>query len=210
LVNNAGRLTEATDHVTDVMYTIQRRVAYGIQLMQASTHMPNHTDAGIIMTSRIIIAAALFLATNAALAQAPVVGKTETSDQRALLKSPVAPLADNKKLVFDFWREVLEAHHMELAEKYLAEDYIQHNPMVASGRKGFVDFFSKLPVRDIKPTISDPIVSIVAERDMVVLSFVQVNDDPHDKTKKYTTTWFDMFRIENGKIAEHWDCATRS
>ena len=27
--------------------------------------------------------------------------------------------------------------------------------------------------------------------------------------KKYTTTWFDMFRIENGKIAEHWDPAVR-
>jgi len=162
------------------------------------------------MTLRIISAAALFLVANVALAQAPVVGKTDAGEQRALLKSPIAQLANNKKLVFDFWREVLEAHHMDVAEKYLAEGYIQHNPMVASGRKGFVDFFSKLPVRDIKPAISDPVVSIVAERDLVVLSFVQVNDDPHDKTKKYTTTWFDMFRIENGKIAEHWDCATRS
>ena len=30
-----------------------------------------------------------------------------------------------------------------------------------------------------------------------------------DSTKKYTTTWFDMFRIENGKIAEHWDTAEK-
>lgn len=27
--------------------------------------------------------------------------------------------------------------------------------------------------------------------------------------KKYTTTWFDMFRIEEGKIAEHWDSALK-
>jgi predicted SnoaL-like aldol condensation-catalyzing enzyme len=30
-----------------------------------------------------------------------------------------------------------------------------------------------------------------------------------NKGQKYTSTWFDMFRIENGKIAEHWDPATK-
>jgi len=33
--------------------------------------------------------------------------------------------------------------------------------------------------------------------------------DPKGPAKKYTTTWFDMFRIENGKIAEHWDPALK-
>jgi predicted SnoaL-like aldol condensation-catalyzing enzyme len=33
--------------------------------------------------------------------------------------------------------------------------------------------------------------------------------DAKDPAKKSTTTWFDMFRIENGKIAEHWDCAPK-
>ena len=27
--------------------------------------------------------------------------------------------------------------------------------------------------------------------------------------KKYTSTWFDMLRVENGKVAEHWDPATK-
>ena len=34
-------------------------------------------------------------------------------------------------------------------------------------------------------------------------------ESPKDATKKYTTTWFDMFRIEGGRIAEHWDAAPR-
>ncbi len=44
---------------------------------------------------------------------------------------------------------------------------------------------------------------------MVVLSFVREGPDPKDPTKKYTTTWFDMFRLEGGKIAEHWDGAQK-
>ena len=52
-------------------------------------------------------------------------------------------------------------------------------------------------------------VAIVAEGDLVVLSFAREGVDPKDATKKYSTTWFDMFRIENGKIAEHWDPAQK-
>lgn len=54
-----------------------------------------------------------------------------------------------------------------------------------------------------------PLVSIVAERDTVVLGFVREYADPKDISRKYTTTWFDMFRIENGKIVEHWDSALK-
>jgi len=39
--------------------------------------------------------------------------------------------------------------------------------------------------------------------------FVRELPDPKDASKKYTTTGFDMFRIEDGKIAEHWDAAPK-
>jgi predicted SnoaL-like aldol condensation-catalyzing enzyme len=42
-----------------------------------------------------------------------------------------------------------------------------------------------------------------------ILTFVHEAADPKDPTNKYTTSWFDMFRIEGGKIAEHWDPATK-
>ena len=51
--------------------------------------------------------------------------------------------------------------------------------------------------------------AIVAEGDRVILSFVREAPDPKDPSVKYTTTWFDMFRIVNGKIVEHWDSATK-
>ncbi len=134
----------------------------------------------------------------------------ENSNHEQLLASPDARLAANKRLVYDFWREVFEGGHMEFASKYMTDSYIQHNPDVPTGRAAFVDFFSKVSKpKAIEPKIKAPLVAIVAEGDLVVLSFVRNEVDPKDATKKYTTTWFDMFRIEGGKLAEHWDAASR-
>ncbi len=131
-------------------------------------------------------------------------------DHAQLLASTDARLAANKRLAYDFWREVLEAGHLELADKYLAETYIQHNPSVPTGRAGFVKFFSQFAKpKPIDAHVKAPLVGIVAEGDLVVLSFVDERPDPKDPAKTYTTTAFDMFRIEGGKIAEHWDAESK-
>ena len=159
------------------------------------------------MRFRTLLFLLTFSSTYSAFAQVPV---TPAPDHAALLASSNPKLAENKRLVYDFWREVFEAGHMELAEKYMAESYIQHNPNVPTGRAAFVEFFSKVKKpRAIESKVAAPLISITAEGDIVILSFVRENTDPGDPTKKYTTTWFDMFRIENGKIAEHWDPAVR-
>lgn len=147
------------------------------------------------------------LATNPSCAQVAVQAST---DQEKLLASADPRLAANKRFVYDFWREVFEGGHMELAEKYMADSYIQHNPTVPTGRAAFIEFFSKFTKpQAIEAKIKAPVISIVAEDDYVVLSFVREVAEPADAAKKYTTTWFDMFRIENGKIAEHWDSAQK-
>jgi predicted SnoaL-like aldol condensation-catalyzing enzyme len=131
-------------------------------------------------------------------------------EHEQMLSSKDATLARNKRLVYDFWREVLEAGHLDLAEKYLSERYVQHNPMVPTGRKGFVEFFAKLrqPI-PIEPRIKAPIVAIVAEGDLVVFSFVRELPEPGNPSRKYTSTSFDLFRIESNRIAEHWDSALK-
>ena len=127
-----------------------------------------------------------------------------------MLASADPKLAANKRLVYDFWREVFEAAHMDLAEKYMAETYIQHNPNVPTGRAAFIEFFSRIrKPKPIEPRVAAPLVSITAEGNLVVLAFARENPDPKDAAKKYTTTWFDMFRIEDGKVAEHWDPAQK-
>jgi len=155
----------------------------------------------------LFAALTIVLAAGSAAAQVPVIANP---DQAAMLASADARLAANKRLVYDFWREVFEGGHMELADKYMAESYIQHNPMVPTGRAAFVEAFGKrVKPAPIDARVKAPLVAIVAEGDLVVLSFARELDDPKDAGKKYSSTWFEMFRIENGRIAEHWDPALK-
>jgi len=159
---------------------------------------------------KIATVIAAVLCSLAALSVSAQVAVVAAPDQARMLASPDPRLAANKRFVYDFWREVFEGGHMELAEKYVAESYIQHNPNVPTGRAAFVEFFSKFrKPAPIELQIKAPVVAIVAEGDYVVLSFARENADPKDPARKYSTTWFDMFRLESGKIAEHWDPAQK-
>ncbi|HEY6454321.1 MAG TPA: nuclear transport factor 2 family protein [Steroidobacteraceae bacterium] len=131
---------------------------------------------------------------------------TAAPNQAALLKAQDAKLAANKKLVFDMWRAIIQGAHTELAPKYFTKDYIQHNPNVATGRDAMVQYMkSTRPVRPIDPTITFPVIAIMAEGDKVLVATVTYSPDPSNPGTKYAGTHFDLFRIENGKIAEHWD-----
>ena len=159
-----------------------------------------------LLVALVLTVATLVMPAPAA-AQLPV---TAGADQARMVADPDPVLAANKRLVYDFWREVFEAHHMDVADRYLAESYIQHNPNVPTGRAAFVAFFSKSAPTPIESRIKAPLVAIVADGDLVVLSFVRTAPDPKDPATRYTTTWFDMFRIEDGRIVEHWDPAQKS
>lgn len=159
--------------------------------------------------NRLLSLAGLLCALAApAFVQAQIVVQANPNHEQ-LLASPDARLAANKRLVYDFWREVVEAGHMELADKYMEESYIQHSPNVPTSRAAFVRLFSKFQPKPIEPLVKAPLVSIVADGDFVVLSFVRDGSASRDVSKHYTTTWFDMFRVEDGKIAEHWDAALK-
>ena len=139
-------------------------------------------------------------------AQAPVTGAT---DPESLFTSSDPKLNANKQVVLHIMRDLLEANHWELADKYLTPEYIQHNPNVASGRDGVVKYFTATR----KPTpipekMKTKIVAVIAEGDLVIVATPREYPNPRDATKKYSTTWFDMWRIKDGKADEHWDGAT--
>ncbi|MFC3595398.1 nuclear transport factor 2 family protein [Novosphingobium piscinae] len=141
-----------------------------------------------------------------ALAQDAVLPAT---DKEALFTSPDPKLHRNKQAALHIVRDLLEAGHWELAETYLTERYIQHNPLVASGRARLLEAVKQwgLPIKPIPARMTSPVVAVVAEGDFVVVSFVRDMKDPRDPSRSYTTTWFDMWRFVDGRADEHWDGA---
>ena len=126
-----------------------------------------------------------------------------------------APMSAQEKknldLVLNWWREVLEGGHLDLAPKYQAEDYIQHNPNANTGRAGFIEFFSKFskPKNPIPATLTNPPVVKGAKGDYVWLIFESEQKDPRDASKTYHSNSFDVLRMQNGKVQEHWDSAQK-
>jgi predicted SnoaL-like aldol condensation-catalyzing enzyme len=156
---------------------------------------------------RIALFLAALTATAFTYAAEPVVAISPEA-QKQLLDSSDPVLAANKKLVWDMWRNFLQANNINAADTYLAPEYHQHNPNAETGLAGVKAYFSaqNRPAQPPKDSI-DRLVSIVAERDLVVLALVREGKDKDGAA--YTTTWFDMFRVANGKIVEHWDTATK-
>jgi predicted SnoaL-like aldol condensation-catalyzing enzyme len=159
---------------------------------------------------RLIMLAAIVatVAAGQVFAQEPVTG---AADADALFTSPDPKLHRNKQAAYHIQKDLLEAGHWEMAEKWLTERYIQHNPNAASGRAGVVDFFTKVlkvQARPIPEKLTQKVVAVVAEGDYVVVITPRVVKDPNDPAKTYTTSWFDMWRFVDGKADEHWDGAT--
>ena len=156
-----------------------------------------------------LIALGLLLASPLVFSQEPV---TAAADVDALFHSPDPKLNANKQAAYGIVKVLLEAGHWEMADKYLTERYIQHNPLAASGRVGVVKFFTevlKVQPKPIPEKMATKVVSVVAEGDLVTVAFVRELKDPKDPSKTYTTTWFDMWRFVDGKADEHWDGATK-
>jgi len=142
-------------------------------------------------------------------AQEPVTG---APDPDALFTSSDPRLNANKQVAYHIIKELIEAGHWERADRYLTERYVQHNPLAASGRAGVVKFFTevvKAKPSPIPEKMKSKIVAVLAQGDLVVVSYVRERDDPKNPGEKYTTTWFDMWRFKDGKADEHWDPATK-
>ena len=157
-----------------------------------------------------IVAGAIALApVGLAHAQAPVTG---AADAEALFTSPDPKLHRNKQAAYHIEKDLLDAGHWELADRWLTERYIQHNPNAASGRAGVVAYFTqvlKVKPKPIPEKLTRPVVAVVAEGNYVVVITPRVLKDPKDPTKTYTTSWFDMWRFVDGKADEHWDGAVK-
>ncbi len=104
----------------------------------------------------------------------------------------------NKANAIAFYKMAYEGNPREAVEKYVGAEYIQHNPLVANGPEGFIEYFERM--QNEYPEKSIEFVRAVAEGNLVALHTHQIwpgNDE-------YVT--MDFFRFdEQGKIVEHWD-----
>ena len=131
------------------------------------------------------------------------------SDHAALLASPDPRLAANKRLVYDMYRIVLQAGLADRAGEFISDGYVQHNPNAGQGLEGVQDYIrATRPERPISDKLDLPLIQLIAEGDYVMTSFVRPEKDANGET--YYSTWFDLYRIADGKIAEHWDPMLKS
>jgi predicted SnoaL-like aldol condensation-catalyzing enzyme len=104
----------------------------------------------------------------------------------------------NKKVVIDFYEKGLNQKDYEAAAKYFGPRYIQHNPTAPDGPEGFRRLVTLL--KEKFPNSHSEIKRVIAEGDYVVLHVHSVRE-PGQRGRAIV----DIFRLENGKIVEHWD-----
>ncbi|RNC92425.1 MAG: hypothetical protein ED555_04875 [Allomuricauda sp.] len=107
-------------------------------------------------------------------------------------------LERNKENAIAFYKMAYLGNPKAAVDRYIGDDYIQHNPDVADGTQGFIAYFERM--QEEYPEKSIEFVRCIAEGDLVALHTHQIwpgND-------QYVT--MDFFRFnDQGKICEHWD-----
>jgi predicted SnoaL-like aldol condensation-catalyzing enzyme len=124
----------------------------------------------------------------------------------------VNDVSTNKDVVSRFYDEVFIRHDMSRIDDYMRDDYIQHNGDCPQGKAGFLDFFATIFAA--VPDFSYTLKKIVADDDIVVTYSSTTGTHTGGEWLGQTATGaklnfdvVDIFRMEDGKIAEHWDVA---
>ncbi|MGM7683768.1 nuclear transport factor 2 family protein [Cytobacillus sp. Hm23] len=106
--------------------------------------------------------------------------------------------AENKELVKSFVSDILMGNNLEKLTSYFEGDhYIQHNPAIADGLSGLAIALEDMAKQGIE-MIYDKIHMVIGQGNFVLTVSEGTFAGAH-------TSFYDLFRVENGKVAEHWD-----
>jgi len=144
------------------------------------------------MKTILITAALLCLAVSATLAQ-----ERKTNNSSTNKVNPMTQEEKNKQIVSIAYQRIFGELDTTAVDDYMSKDFIQHNPTIADGPEG-VKALVKMLISQGIPKQKIEFKHIVAESDIVVL---------HSRYEMAGKEWrfIDIYRVENGKIAEHWD-----
>ncbi len=107
--------------------------------------------------------------------------------------------AQNQELVTRMVREVFVEGQSDRLADYVGDPYIQHNPLVDNGLEGTQAFLNAVAAQGVLIGYTDsPLV--VAEG-----NFVLVGSAGYLQTRDDYTVFYDLFRVDAGKLVEHWD-----
>lgn len=119
-------------------------------------------------------------------------------------------LERNKQVVTTLMKRLFDPATGDTPETraLMTESYIQHNPNFPNGPDGIFGFLKTDKAREMFKTVKfagEP--TLIAQGDYVVMMQPVYRPKPGRPGETFISYWFDMWRMENGRAAEHWDYA---
>jgi predicted SnoaL-like aldol condensation-catalyzing enzyme len=104
----------------------------------------------------------------------------------------------NKNIVVDYYQTAFDGNPEKAVADHFGDRYIQHNPDAADGPEAFIGYVNWL--RSEHPELTLEIKRVIAEGD-IVATHSHLTLEPGQPGRALA----DFFRLENGKVVEHWD-----
>ena len=143
----------------------------------------------LALSTALALAAAVLPAARAADVKPATQVATKANDQAAA----------NKVLVLKAYQALFGDYDLTALDRYWAKDYIQHNPYMGDGTEAVKQFVEKIGLLK-GPKSKVEFLRVAAEGDLV---FVQTRSPKMGDAPEMVIV--DIFRVEKGRIAEHWD-----